>query len=165
MRNWIRGSVLFVAGLVLGMVAIKTVSAQQDKGIGVHVNHVGIFVKDFQQSIDYYTKTLGFRNAFVFRDKDGKVTTVYVQVSKETFLELAPATAERPAGINHIGMAADNISDTVAELRKRGVMVTDPRVGNSNAPLTNITDPNGVRLELMEVTPDSMQRKASESYR
>jgi len=165
MRNWIRGSVLFVAGLVLGMVAIKTVSAQQDKGIGVHVNHVGIFVKDFQQSIDYYTKTLGFRNAFVFRDKDGKVTTVYVQVSKETFLELAPATAERPAGINHIGMAADNISDTVAELRKRGVMVSDARVGNSNAPLTNITDPNGVRLELMEVTPDSMQRKAIESFR
>jgi catechol 2,3-dioxygenase-like lactoylglutathione lyase family enzyme len=165
MRSWIRGSVLFVAGLVLGMVTIKTISAQQDKGIGVHVNHVGIFVKDFQQSIDYYTKTLGFRNAFVFRDKDGKVTTVYVQVSKETFLELAPATAERPAGINHIGMAADNISDTVAELRKRGVMVADPRVGNSNAPLTTITDPNGVRLELMELTPDSMQRKAVESYR
>jgi catechol 2,3-dioxygenase-like lactoylglutathione lyase family enzyme len=165
MRNWIRGSALFVAGLLLGTVATKTISAQQDQGLGVHVNHVGIFVKNFQESIDYYTKTLGFRNAFVFKDKDGKVTTVYVQVSKETFLELAPATAERPAGINHIGMAADNIADTVAGLRKRGVMVADPRVGNSNAPLTNITDPNGVRLELMQVTPGSMQREAIDSYR
>jgi catechol 2,3-dioxygenase-like lactoylglutathione lyase family enzyme len=165
MRNWIRGSVLFLAGLLLGGIAVRTISAQQDKGIGVHVNHVGIFVKDFQQSIDYYTKTLGFRNAFVFRDKDGKITTVYVQVSKETFLELAPSTPERPVGINHIGMAADNISDTVAELRKRGVTVSDARVGNSNAPLTNITDPNGVRLELMELTPGSMQRTAIESYR
>jgi catechol 2,3-dioxygenase-like lactoylglutathione lyase family enzyme len=164
MRSWIRGLALFAAGVALGMVTIKTISAQQDKGIGVHINHVGIFCKNFQESIDYYTKTLGMREAFVFRDKEGKVTTSYIQVDKNTFLELAPATAERPAGLNHIGLQADNIGDTVAELRKRGITVNDARAGNSKAPLTNITDPNGVRLELLEYVPDSLQRKAMDSW-
>ena len=45
MRRWTRGSVLFAAGLVLGMVTIKSIEAQQDKGIGLRVNHVGIYVK------------------------------------------------------------------------------------------------------------------------
>jgi catechol 2,3-dioxygenase-like lactoylglutathione lyase family enzyme len=157
MRSWIRGSVVFAAGLVLGMVIIESTSAQQDKGIGLHVNHVGIYVNDFQESIDFYTKTLGMREAFVFRDKEGKVTTMYVQVDKNTFLELAPATAEHPVGVNHIGLQTD--------LRKRGVMVNEPRIGNNHGPLTNVIDPNGLRLEILEYTPESLQRKAIESYR
>src|SRR6185503_1679538 len=57
MRRWIRGSVLFAAGLVLGMITIKSIEAQQDKGIGLRVNHVGIYVKNLQESVDFYTKT------------------------------------------------------------------------------------------------------------
>jgi catechol 2,3-dioxygenase-like lactoylglutathione lyase family enzyme len=165
MNNWIRGALLFAAGLLLGGVIVERISAQPDKGIGVRVNHVGIYVKNFQESIDFYTKTLGMRQAFVFRDKEGNVTTMYVQVDKNTFLELAPATAEHPAGFNHIGLQADSIRDTITELRKRGVMVNDPRTGNNGGPLTNVIDPNGLRLEVLEYTPESLQRKAIESYR
>ena len=39
------------------------------------------------------------------------------------------------------------------------------QIGNSKAPLTNITDPNGIRLELLEYPPESLQKKAMESYR
>ncbi len=91
MRRWIRGSVLFATGLLLGMVTIKSIEAQQDKGIGVRVNHVGIYVKNLQESIDFYTRTLGMREGFVMRDKSGNPTTMYVQVDKYTFLELAQA--------------------------------------------------------------------------
>jgi methylmalonyl-CoA/ethylmalonyl-CoA epimerase len=165
MRNWIRGSVLFAAGLVLGMVTIKTISAQQDKGIGLRVNHVGIYVKNMQDSLDFYTKTLGMREGFVMRDKNGNPTTHYIQVDKYTFLELSQATADRPAGINHVGFQTENMSDTAAELKKRGIMVGDITSVGSGAPHTSITDPNGVRLEMLEFAPESMQRKAIEAYR
>lgn len=165
MRNWLRGSVLFVAGVVAGMVTIRTSSADQDKGVGLRVNHVGIFVKNLQESTDYYTKTLGMREAFVMRNKEGKVNTRYIQVDKYTFLELSEANADRPVGINHVGFQTENIGDTMAELRKRGIMVTDPTSVGSGAPHTSITDPNGVRLEILEFAPESMQHKAIESYR
>jgi methylmalonyl-CoA/ethylmalonyl-CoA epimerase len=165
MRNWIRGSVLFAAGLVLGMVTIKSIDAQQDKGIGVRVNHVGIFVKDLQESIDFYTKTLGMREGFVMRNKEGNPTTMYVQVDKYTFLELAQSTPDRPVGINHVGFQTDNLSDTVAELKKRGIIVGEVTSVGSGAPHTSIVDPNGVRLEMLEFAPGSMQRKAIEAYR
>lgn len=54
MRHRICASVLFAAGL-LGMVTIKSIEAQQDKGIGVRVNHVGIYVKNLQESVDFYS--------------------------------------------------------------------------------------------------------------
>jgi catechol 2,3-dioxygenase-like lactoylglutathione lyase family enzyme len=108
---------------------------------------------------------LGFKEAFTFKDKDGNVTTSYIQMNKENFLEIARATPERPAGLNHVGIWVDDIKATVASLRRRGVKVDDPRAGNSKAPLTNVVDPNGVRLELLEYTPDSLQKKAMESFR
>jgi catechol 2,3-dioxygenase-like lactoylglutathione lyase family enzyme len=165
MRLWTRGWVLFAAGLVLGMVTIKTIEAQQDKGLGLRVNHVGIYVKNLQESVDFYTKTLGMREGFVMRDKSGNPTTVYLQVDKYTFLELAQSNADRPVGINHVGFQTENMSDTVAELRQRGVMVPEPTAVGSGAPHSSINDPNGVRLEMLEFAAGSMQRKAIEAYR
>ena len=165
MRHWTRGSVLFAAGLVLGMVTIKSIEAQQDKGIGLRVNHVGIYVRNLQESIDFYTKTLGMREGFVMRDKSGNPTTVYVQVDKYTFLELAQANADRAVGINHVGFQTENMSDTMAELRKRGITVPEPTSVGSGAPHSSINDPNGVRLEMLEFAPGSMQRKAIEAYK
>jgi methylmalonyl-CoA/ethylmalonyl-CoA epimerase len=165
MRFSIRGAGIFAAGLVLGMIAIKSIDAQQDKGIGVRVNHVGIYVKNLQESVDYYEKTLGMREGFTMKDRSGNPTTYYIQVDRNTFLELSQSTPERPVGINHVGFQTDNMSDTMAELKKRGVTVPDPTSVGSGAPHTSINDPNGVRLELLEFAPGSMQRKAIDSYR
>jgi len=165
MRRWIRGSVLFAAGLVLGGVAIKSIDAQQDKGIGVRVNHVGIYVKNLQESVDYYTKTLGMRQGFIMGNRNGNPGTYYIQVDKNTFLELAQSTPERAVGINHVGFETQNMSDTAAELKKRGITVPEVSSVGSGAPHTSIMDPNGVRLELLEFAEGSMQRKAIEAYK
>ena len=52
MRRWTRGSVLFAAGLVLGMVTIKSIEAQQDKGIGLRVNSATASDKASQDNVD-----------------------------------------------------------------------------------------------------------------
>jgi catechol 2,3-dioxygenase-like lactoylglutathione lyase family enzyme len=161
----IRTVALFAAGVVVGMFMMQPSAAQQEGARGLRLNHVGMYVKDFDESMRFYTKTMGFREVFSFRDKDGKPTLTYLQISRDTFLELAPATAERPAGLSHVGLWADDLNAEVAALRQQSVRVDDPRTGTTKAPLTNVTDPNGIRLELLDLAPGSMQRKAIDGWK
>ena len=87
-----RGAFLFIAGLVVGL-AVEVAIAQNsspNKGI-VGLNHVCIVVPDLDEAVNYYTKTLGFPEAFRSKDDKGNVTLVYVQISKNTFIEIQPA--------------------------------------------------------------------------
>jgi len=163
--RWMRGVVLFMAGTVFGIFATQPSAAPQEKVAGLRLNHFGIYVKDFDESMNFYTKTMGFRVAFSLKDKDGKPTLAYLQINRDTFLELAPATADRPVGFSHAGLWADDLNTTVTLLRQRGVKMDDPRAAATNAPLTNMIDPNGVRLELLAYPPESLQRKAMESWK
>jgi catechol 2,3-dioxygenase-like lactoylglutathione lyase family enzyme len=162
---WMRGLSLFVTGTIVGIFMVQPSAAPQEKVTGLRLNHVGMNVKNFDESMTFYTKTMGFREAFSFKDKEGKPTLAYLQISRDTFLELAPADADHPAGFTHVGIWADDLKTTVTALRQQGVKLDDPRTGASKAPLTNVTDPNGVRLELLDFAPESLQRKAIEAWR
>jgi len=59
----------------------------------------------------------------------------------------------------------DDIKSVVSTLREQGQKVDDARVLGSKAPLTNIMDPDSNRIELLEFTPDSLQRKAIDSWK
>ena len=163
--GWMRGLLLFVAGTFVGMLIMQAGAAPQEKVTGGRLNHVGMYVKDMDESMGFYTKTMGFREAFSVKDKDGKPTLVYLQISRDTFLELAPAAADRPLGFSHAGIWADDVKATAAALRQKGVKLDDPRVGSTKAPLTNVMDPNGLRLEILEYPPESLQRKAMDSWK
>jgi hypothetical protein len=99
------------------------------------------------------------------KDKDGKPNLAYLQISRDTFLELAAATAERAVGFSHIGLWADDLNKTVTLLRERGVKLEDPHSAGTKAPLTNMIEPSGVRLELLEYPPESLQRKAIDAWK
>jgi catechol 2,3-dioxygenase-like lactoylglutathione lyase family enzyme len=165
MRSLIRGFTLFAAGVAAGVFLMQPGAAQQNQNLGLRLNHVGIYTKDFDESMRFYTKTMGLREAFSIKDKDGKPTLTYLQLSRDTFIELAPATAERPAGLSHIGFWPEDLNNTVAALRQRGVKVDDPRTGSTKTAITNVIDPNGVRLELLDFLPDSLPRKAMDTWK
>ena len=156
-----RACMLFAAGLLVGL-AVQVGVAQQltpNRGL-VGVNHVGIAVPDLPKTVDYYTKTLGFPEAFRSLDDKGNPRLVYVQISQGTFVELQPGMPGQPAVINHFGIVVDSAKSVVDMFKGRGVMVSDPRESPTKAVLANITDPNNVRIELAELTPDSDHRKA-----
>ncbi len=163
--RWMRGLMLFVGGIVTGIFIMQPGAAPQEKVTGLRLNHVGMNVKDFDESMNFYTKTMGFREAFSFKDKEGKPTLTYLQINRDTFLELAPATADHPVGFTHAGIWVDDLKTTVTALRQHGVMLDEPRIGSSKAPLTNVTDPNGLRLELLEFAPESLQRRAIDAWK
>jgi catechol 2,3-dioxygenase-like lactoylglutathione lyase family enzyme len=163
---YLRGVTLFVAGIVVGSILMQS-GAAQEKRTPLRLNHVGIAVNDYDKELEFYTKVMGFKVAFKFPPSpDGKPTTTYFQISKDTFLEMAPASPQVPVGITHMGIETPDAKATVMELRATGAHVEDVRVsGPTKANLSNIYSPDHIRLELIELTPDSLHKKAEDSWK
>ena len=166
----IEGLALFAAGVGVGIFLMQPGVAQERPAgekptPGLRLNHVGIYAKDYERSMEFYTKTIGLREAFTIRNNDGKPTLTYLQINRDTFLELAPATGDRQPGLSHVGIWPENLSATVAALRARGVKVDDPRTGSTLTSITNATDPDGIRLELLDFLPGSLPRKAMDEWK
>jgi catechol 2,3-dioxygenase-like lactoylglutathione lyase family enzyme len=158
-----RGAMLFAAGLFVG-VAVHVGLAQRAGGV-VMMNHVAINVPNIEEAVTYYTQKMGYREAFRANDDKGQVRLVYMQISKNTFLELQPVTPQRTAGFNHYGLHVENVADAVARFRKNGLTVSDVNRSDTKAMLANITDPYMGRIELAELPPDSLHFKAIESWK
>lgn len=151
-----RGFALFVAGTVVGLgITAGAQSLQPNHGI-VGLNHVGLSVPDLDQAVEYYTKTLGFPEAYRQFTETGQVQFVVVQVSKNTFIELQPQTSQRPPGISHLALQVENLPAVVAIFKQRGANVGDVIFNNATKmDRANLTDLNGTRTELIELPPES----------
>ena len=159
-----RGAYLFIAGLVVGLAVQAAIAQTQNRGI-VAMNHVAISVPNLNDAVTYYTKTMGFPEAFRSVDDKGNVALVYVQISKNTFVELQPANPQRPPGLNHFGLHVENMDNAIAMFKQRGANVQEKRVSPTKAILSNIMDPFGNRIELAELPPESSHRQAMERWK
>jgi catechol 2,3-dioxygenase-like lactoylglutathione lyase family enzyme len=159
-----RAAILFAAGIFAGLL-LRVGTAQNTNSGVVMMNHVCINVPNIQEAVTYYTQKMGFREAFRVNDDKGQPRLVYMQISKNTFLELQPASAQRPAGFNHYGLVVENATAAVARFRGSGLTVTDPTRSDTKAILANITDPYMGRIELTELPPESLHYKAIQSWK
>jgi catechol 2,3-dioxygenase-like lactoylglutathione lyase family enzyme len=155
---------LFAAGLLAG-VAVHAGVAQSPGGGVVMMNHVGINVPDIEEAVTYYTGKMGYREAFRVNDATGAPRLVYMQISRNTFLELNQANAQRPAGFTHYGLHVEHVADAVARFRKAGVTVSDTTTSDTRAILANITDPYMGRIELAQLPPESLHYKAIQAWK
>ena len=162
-----RGTILFLSGLIVGAGLMVSVAAQGTLDRGVRLNHEGISVPNFQETVNHYEKVMGFRVSHRFApNPDGRPGTAFVQISRDTFIEIAPAAADAKPTITHIGVWADDVKATVARINQNGGKATEPRRSeNSGSILANVTDPAGIRTELNEQPPDSMMRKSMDSWK
>src|SRR5689334_4962168 len=133
-----RGAMLFAIGLFAGL-AIQVGTAQKSNPNVEMMNHVGISVSNIDEAVKYYTQKMGYREAFRVNDEKGQPRLVYMQISKNTFLELNPVTAQRPAGFSHYGLVVDNAAQAVAAFRRKGLTVTDTNRSDTKSILANIT--------------------------
>lgn len=159
----LRSTVVFLAGLVAGA-GIESVLAQQEGIAGL--NHVAVSVADYTTATSFYAKQMGFREAFSFRDANGAPYFTYFQINRDTFLEVMQATPERPAGCPHFGLEVQNLDSVVAQLQRRGVEVRPPSVSpRTGTRIALAIGPGGVNMELLEMGPGSLHRKAIESWK
>jgi len=159
-----RALCIFVAGILFGLAVQMAIAQNLNRGV-VGLNHVAISVPDLDKAVTYYTETMGFPEAFRIVDEAGETTLIYVQVSATTFVELQPANAQRPPGINHFGVHVEDMAAMTATFRERGANIAETRIGNTNAILSNVYDPNGIRIELLELPPESLPARATEAWK
>ena len=159
-----RAALLFLAGLFTGLAVHVALAQGAGSGV-VMMNHVGINVPSIAEAVTYYTQKMGYKEAFRVLDDKGQPRLVYMQISKNTFLELNPANAQRPAGFTHYGLHVENVAEAVARFRKNGVTVSDVNASDTKAILANITDPYMGRIELAELPPESLHQKAIQSWK
>jgi catechol 2,3-dioxygenase-like lactoylglutathione lyase family enzyme len=130
------------------------------------IGHAAFRVRDLAQSLHFYCDLLGMERAFDI-DRDGKPWITFVHLGDGQFLELfpEPETAEDFSGnkgsYRHIQLEVDDLEQTISEMEGRGLPRTGnpPRQGRDGNWQYWLTDPDGNRLELMQVMPDSLHRK------
>lgn len=132
--------------------------------------HTAYRVRDADASLAFYAK-LGIREAFRLHQDDGSLWIVYLQINENQFLELFPGasrtvtTAPDSIGYHHFCLEVDNLAATVAELEARGVTIDRPiKLGKDGNLQAWIVDPDGNRIELMQILPDSLQARAAKAY-
>jgi catechol 2,3-dioxygenase-like lactoylglutathione lyase family enzyme len=160
-----RTAIVFVIGLAIGT-AMSPLLAQGDRLAGVNnMNHVAIAYENFDEAFEFYTKKMGFKEGFTVRNAQGQPTLSYIQASRDTFIEIQPANANRRPGLNHYGLHVADLKSYVAALKQRGVMVEEVRERPDDSMVSNATDPAGVRIELFQFGPGSAQGKAIASWK
>lgn len=127
------------------------------------IGHVAFRITDLDRALAFYCGVLGFREAFRL-DREGEPSPwiVYLQIAPGHFIELFPGAAQagpqpgRDAGYNHFCLLVDDIQATVRELGTRGLQIEgEPAKGLDTNYQYWVTDPDGNRIELMQIMDTS----------
>jgi catechol 2,3-dioxygenase-like lactoylglutathione lyase family enzyme len=156
----------FLAGVIVGAVLIRTGTAQDssvEQRPARALNHVGIVVQDYQAAYQFYTEDLGLKEAYTV-ERNGAPLLTYLQLNRETFVELIPARGDQVTGVTHFGMEVGDIDAFVERSRQRGMLVADPGVTPANARFVRIRDADNVEIEVMEYGPEASQYKAMQAW-
>jgi catechol 2,3-dioxygenase-like lactoylglutathione lyase family enzyme len=135
---------------------------------------VALRVNDLERSLEFYRR-LGFPEFLRLTQADGRPWIAYLRVTDELFIELFPggdgggvAGPER-TGVNHLCLTTDDIERTAAHLETMGITATAPLVPARRGVDGNrgmwIADPDGNRIEIMEMAADCVQYDALKAVR
>lgn len=121
--------------------------------------HVNVGSYNLAESERFYCEILGMKKAFDFV-KDDAPFGFYVSAGETTFIEVfihSPETDCKRPLINHLCLEVEDLDAVIATIRGKGWEVTDKKLGVDQSWQAWITDPSGVRIELMQYTADSSQ--------
>ncbi|MDP4174407.1 MAG: methylmalonyl-CoA epimerase [Bacteroidota bacterium] len=128
-----------------------------------HIEHIGIAVKDLQESIKYYENVLGLKCYAVEEVKDQKVKTAFFMIG-QTKLELLESTSEdgpiakfiekKGEGVHHLAFAVNGIENALKQMEENGIQLIDktPRKGAEGLDIAFLhpKSTKGVLTELCE---------------
>lgn len=136
----------------------------------IGIQHSAIPVRDMEKSSEFYAKVLGFREGFRVYAEDGSLTTIFMHVIDRQFLELQHVSLKKdepfPSNGFHMSYEVDDVTAMAAYIVSQGVPLSrEIKKGKSGCLQTFIADPDGHRIELMQVLPDSLQGQACERFK
>ena len=128
-----------------------------------HIEHIGIAVKNLEQTIDFYEVVMGLKCYKIEEIEEQKVRTAFFKIG-ETKIELLESTdpdgpigkfiEKRGEGIHHLAFAVKDIGENLAHAESMGVKPIDatPRRGADDMDIAFIHPKYtyGVLIELCE---------------
>lgn len=110
----------------------------------LRLDHVGIAVKNLDETIKFYTDVLGLNLADTEIVEEQKVKVAFLPIG-DTEVELLESTSEdgpiakyierNGEGVQHLAFQVENIEDAIAEMEEKGMKMIDqmPRYGAGGA--------------------------------
>lgn len=127
--------------------------------------HMAVNCEDMEKSLDFYTRALGCQKAFeIPHYETGEPWIVYMYLGGSQFIELFYGgkthvpTDKQDAGFNHICIGVEDIHTATQRVLDAGyTMDIMPQQGMDHNWQSWTRDPNGIRVELMQIDPQSPQ--------
>ena len=131
------------------------------------IAHAAYTVRDMDSTVAFYEKVFGFKKAFTMNHyQTGAPWIVYIYVAEGQFIELFyggttedPYTDER-IGYSHLCLKVNDIHEAAAAVLAAGAPLDrEPSRGMDGNWQCWTHDPDGNRIELMQMLPGSLQDK------
>ena len=137
----------------------------------VGIGHIAMRVKEIERTLIFYRDKLGFQEMFRL-ERDGKLMLIYLRVTDTQYIELFPeavgdrAPGREANGLNHICLEVDSIDGVLADLARAGIPIArEKQMGADGNLQAWIDDPDGNRIELMQMGEGNMQAQAVKKLR
>ncbi len=152
--------------VLMGPGALFSFGAENAPPIVESLGHVGMDISDLKPALHFYIDQLGLKEAFRLTRPDGAVWLIYLRVADtNTFIELFPGKKPSAATTSsfHVGLFVRDLQATLHALKERGYPLPEDafqkaaKVQADNSLLYFVTDPDGNRIELSQLRPDSLQ--------
>lgn len=133
----------------------------------VGIGHVAIKVTDLDRSLDFYRDRLGFPEMLRLKHDNGETWLVYLRITDDQYLEIFPGAENDRApgwnanGVNHMCFTIEDLDGTTERIKAAGISLTSEiKPGLDGNRQAWIEDPDGNRIELMEMAQDCLQLRA-----
>jgi lactoylglutathione lyase len=143
------------------------------------LGHVAIKVNDVERAMAFYTKVLEFPEMLRLHHDDGSLFLIYLRITDDAYLEIFPnaETGRAPGvhanGVHHFCLTVDRLEPVLEKVVANGGQPfawRDGALQPCDTPQIShgldgnrqswLEDPDGNRIELMEMAEDSLQLQA-----
>ena len=131
------------------------------------IAHTAYRCTDMEKSLNFYCGILGLTHAFDIPNDKGEPWIIYIKVCDNQFIELFYTDANvefagKNTSYTHLCLEVSDIYEFCESIKDRGYPLdAEPKQGKDQNIQAWVTDPDGNRIELMQMSELSPQTKAS----
>jgi len=125
------------------------------------IEHVAITVKNFDESLDFYTRILGFSIAWTSEIRERGLKIAFLE-SEQAKIEIfgviddkaiaGPTLKDTETGLKHFCLVVDDMDGIYQKLKKYGVNFSlEPKESEDGSKFAVFTDPNGIIVQLRQM--------------
>ena len=130
--------------------------------VSSHISQVGILVGQSESAMNFYRNILGFQEISRNSVDEKQLRWVDMRVpegtdSVELMLDPGPSSSQQHKALNHISLVGNDVQKIAGDLQSRAAAGTLSRplqieTGSNQTRMLNLVDPDGTRIEIVELT-------------